>query len=270
MPIPVPTDLTADSNPSISSLPWIGAWWGILIVGGFYLIQGVGTLAVQVIAALGMGLTEGLGDDMMVSDPGVQVWVLPLSLILSTLAAFKICLWMTKRFSPPEHGLRWLNELVWNSDLNLQHYCILGIGVGILFNLLTLYVAPPPEDLPQPLVEAMLSSPFLMQLGWVFLMAGALPVIEEVLFRGVLYTGFKQSWGPAVAFVLTTAVFVAFHMPKVLQYWPAAASVTLLGSFLLWIRIRTSSLAPGMVFHVSYNGLLMGVALVSHHWFSHS
>ena len=56
------------------------------------------------------------------------------------------------------------------------------------------------------------------------------PVVEETLFRGFLFTGSAQSWGPSVAGVLTTLVFVAVHMPKVLEYWPALVAVTLIGT----------------------------------------
>ncbi len=270
MPSSLTSNLTIKPTRSTSSSPWIGAWWGILIVGGFYLIQGVATLAVQIIAGWGLGLTEGLGHDMTVADPGTQVWLQPLSLIAATIAAFIACLGVLRRCSPPETGLGWLHELVWNSGLNLRNYCILGVGGGILYTFLTLYVVPPPEDLPEPLVEAMLASPFLLQIGWVFLIAGALPVMEEVLFRGVLYAGFTQSWGLTIGSVLTLAVFVAIHLPKVHQYWPSVLSVVILGSFLLWIRIKTSSLAPGMIFHMSYNVVLLGVAFASHLFFFQS
>ena len=73
----------------------------------------------------------------------------------------------------------------------------------------------PPDDLPQPLFDAMIAAPLLLKIGWALMFVVLFPVVEELLFRGFLFTGLAQSWGPTVAGVLTTLVFVAVHMPKV-------------------------------------------------------
>jgi membrane protease YdiL (CAAX protease family) len=79
----------------------------------------------------------------------------------------------------------------------------------------------PPDDLPQPLFDAMLAAPILLKIGWTLMFVVLFPAVEETLFRGFLFTGLAQSWGPSMAGVLTTLAFVAVHMPKVLEYWPA-------------------------------------------------
>ena len=260
---------TAGSSPltfrPLSHIPWIGMWWGLLIVGCFYLIQGIGIAIAQFVAGLGLGLVEGLGHEVRISFLDMQVWLLPASLVIGTVAGVLVCLKMTGSRSSAEEPLQWLYDLVWSSDRHFQiwNYVGLGLGIGFVFLVLTLYVAPPPEDLPQPLFEAMLASPFLLQLGWVCLIVAVFPIIEETLFRGVLYAGVTQSLGPRVAFALTTVVFVMVHMPKVLYYWPAAAAVGFIGAFTLWIRIQTSSLAPGIALHGAYNGVLVGAALLA-------
>jgi len=269
MSFPLPQAFSVPFEASTSQIPRFGAWWGILIVGCFYLIQAIGIVVVQFAVGLSVGFTEGSGNGVDLASTDVQVWALPLSLVLGTSAAALISVQMMASRTQSELGLQWLCHLVWNPDQSrkLLNYAFLGLGIGILFLLLTFYVAPPPEDLPQPLFEAMLAAPAILQLGWVLLIVGVFPIIEEVLFRGVLFAGLTQSWGPVVSFLLTTSAFLAVHMPKVLYYWPATVAVSLIGGLTLWIRIRTASLAPGIALHGAYNGVLVGAALLSHHIF---
>jgi membrane protease YdiL (CAAX protease family) len=107
----------------------------------------------------------------------------------------------------------------------------------------------------------MISAPLPLQAGWALMFIGLFPVIEEVLFRGVLFTGLAQSWGPSVAGLMTTMIFVGVHMPKVLEYWPALLAVSLIGALTVLIRIRTESLVPGIALHSTYNGVLVSAAL---------
>lgn len=271
MPFTLPHNQPQTSDALPSSVPELGGWWALLIVGCFYLVQAFGIFMVQLTAGFGIGFSEGLSHGETSAFAESQIWVLPLSLVLGTISAAIMCFRMTRRCSPPESTCQWLSDLIWNSNaqIRLSNYVLLGLGFGIAFLLLTQNVSPPSEDLSQPLFEAMLSSPLVLQVGWMCLIAGVFPLIEEVLFRGILYQGTVQSWGPTVAFVLTTVGFVLVHMPRVLYYWPAAVAVTSIGAFTLWVRIRTDSLIPGIVLHGTYNGLLVAAALLSHHYFPH-
>ncbi|MCA9454949.1 MAG: CPBP family intramembrane metalloprotease [Nitrospira sp.] len=127
-----------------------------------------------------------------------------------------------------------------------------------------IYGVLPPADLPQPLFDAMSSAPLPLQVGWALMFIGLFPVIEEVLFRGFLFAGLAQSWGPGLGGLMPTLIFVGVHMPKVLAYWSALLAVSLLGSLTVLIRIRTGSLAPGIALHSTYNGVLVAAAFFTH------
>ena len=140
---------------------------------------------------------------------------------------------------------------------------VLGLGLGLGFFALAEYGVLPPDDLPQPIFDALLAAPLLLQIGWVLMFVVLSPVVEELLFRGFLFTGLSQSWGPSLAGVLTTVAFVVVHMPKVLEYWPGLLAVTLIGTLKVLLRIRTGSLAPGIVMHSIYNGTLVAAAFLT-------
>ena len=159
----------------------------------------------------------------------------------------------------------WLWEFIEPSyDLRGRwRFLLLGLGLGLGFFALTEYGVLPPDDLSQPIFDALLAAPLVVKIAWVLMLVILFPVVEEVLFRGFLFTGLAQSWGPTLAGIVTTALFVAVHMPKVLEYWPALLAVTLIGTLTVLIRIRTGSLAPGIAMHCTYNGVLVASALLT-------
>ncbi|MEQ1644845.1 MAG: type II CAAX endopeptidase family protein [Pyrinomonadaceae bacterium] len=81
------------------------------------------------------------------------------------------------------------------------------------------------------------------------------PVVEEVIYRGVLYSAFQRTFGTAAGFVLVTLLFALVHVP---QYWPSYSTIfllTLLSVVLTSIRLFSKNLWPCIVLHTIFNGL---------------
>jgi membrane protease YdiL (CAAX protease family) len=74
------------------------------------------------------------------------------------------------------------------------------------------------------------------------------PVLEEMLFRGIILRSFLKRYPPGVAIVHSAAVFGLAHL-NVYQFFGAM----LLGGFTGWLYERTRSLWPGIALHVGYN-----------------
>jgi membrane protease YdiL (CAAX protease family) len=250
MPSTLIASISTQSQSQTSITPWWGAWSAFLIVGCFYLTQALGIAMVQMVA--GFSALD-------------QAWLLPLSLLLGTVGAgmvsWRVAIHRAKVYMDSD----WFWELLGKTyDLRrLWRFVLLGVALGFGFFALTEYGVPPSEDLPQPLFDAMLSAPLVLKIGWVLMFVILFPFVEECLFRGFLFTGLLQSWRPVVAGSVTTVLFVAVHMPKVLEYWPALLAVTLMGTLTILIRIRTGSLAPGIAMHGTYNGTLVAAAFFS-------
>ncbi|MEM9645860.1 MAG: ABC transporter permease subunit/CPBP intramembrane protease [Planctomycetota bacterium] len=82
-------------------------------------------------------------------------------------------------------------------------------------------------------------------------------IIEELCFRGYLFSSLSQVLSPAKTVVLTAVLFGAFHVLTgnallLERFLPS----TLLGLILGWVAYRTGSVVPGMVMHFVHNGLL--------------
>lgn len=132
-----------------------------------------------------------------------------------------------------------------------------GLGIGLILPFctglmaITLFGLPHIEKL-GPLAQ-MAVTPGFAHWAWMFMALALAPLIEEPLFRGVLYAGYRQSFGPAGAAVLTTFLFVLMHVTEMVYYWPAVISITGLALATLWLRLRFAAIGPAIAAHFGYN-----------------
>lgn len=81
------------------------------------------------------------------------------------------------------------------------------------------------------------------------------PVVEEVVYRGIIYSAFQKRFGVNFAIFVSTTLFAGVH---VLQYYPSVAPIILifLLSFILtMVRFKTSNLLPCIVLHMVFNAI---------------
>ena len=95
--------------------------------------------------------------------------------------------------------------------------------------------------------------------GWLFLLAlvvivGA-PIVEEVVYRGVVQPGLVASWGRVAGVVVTAALFAAIHLQPV-EFPGLFAFALVLG----WARHSTGTIGTSIVTHMAFNAT--GLALV--------
>jgi len=96
-------------------------------------------------------------------------------------------------------------------------------------------------------------TPGLPRIIWVVVGVLLTPPFEELLFRGVLYGGYRKSFGPGWAAVSTTLIFVALHLPETIYFLPAMAGVIGVAAAALWCRLRSRAIGPAIAAHVGYN-----------------
>lgn len=92
------------------------------------------------------------------------------------------------------------------------------------------------------------------------------PIVEELVYRGVMYSAFQKTLGVPAAFVSVTLLFALVHVP---QYWPSFSTIillTLLSFILTGLRIYSKNLWPCIVLHTIFNGLQsVGLILSSYY-----
>ncbi len=88
-----------------------------------------------------------------------------------------------------------------------------------------------------------------------FLATFTAPIVEEVIYRGVLYSAFQRTLGIPVAVLLVTILFALVHVP---QYYPSYSTIfliCLLSLVLTLVRVYTNNLLPCIALHMVFNGL---------------
>lgn len=78
------------------------------------------------------------------------------------------------------------------------------------------------------------------------------PIVEELIFRGVIMHGFLRNYSKTVAVILSALLFALFH----LNPWQFPATF-LLGLILGIVRIRTNSVLACIIGHALHNGLIL-------------
>lgn len=81
------------------------------------------------------------------------------------------------------------------------------------------------------------------------------PLVEEVVYRGILYSAFQKAAGRWGGLALVTPIFAGVH---IFQYYPSYSTiflVTVLSFILTLIRAVSGNLLPAIVLHTIFNGL---------------
>ncbi|MBX7053567.1 MAG: CPBP family intramembrane metalloprotease [Pyrinomonadaceae bacterium] len=89
----------------------------------------------------------------------------------------------------------------------------------------------------------------------VFMATFTAPIVEEVIYRGLLYSAVQRAAGVPIAFLVVTLLFALVHVP---QYYPSYSTIfllTLLSVLLTGLRVWSKNLWPCIVLHMIFNGL---------------
>ena len=175
---------------------------------------------------------------------------LPLDEMLTVLGAFFsigllsviVAVAPLGRAAIPALGLRGAN---WK-------YLVFGALGTMALSVAVSQVGPEPEGMKQVL-EIVRD---LHQLALSLLLLAVLaPLVEELVFRGLLYGWLVGRWGKTVAWIVSSLAFAAAHTEPahIVLVFP-------LGLLFGWLRQRTDSLLPSLVAHIANNSLALVAA----------
>jgi membrane protease YdiL (CAAX protease family) len=83
------------------------------------------------------------------------------------------------------------------------------------------------------------------------------PVVEELVFRGLLFAVFERAVGLRFAVVTTAVLFAGLHVPEYWHAWHHLFMILMVGMVFSLARGSTGSLAPSILLHVGYNSLII-------------
>jgi membrane protease YdiL (CAAX protease family) len=125
---------------------------------------------------------------------------------------------------------------------------VLALVLGYVHGLGSAFGIRPPDEL---------SSFQGHHVAWMLLLVAVLPpIVEELAFRGLIYTGLRKTLGVSESFIISSFAFALLHMSL-----PALVTHLPLGLYFCFLRHRSDSLWPSMFAHCLHN---LGVILVGH------
>lgn len=242
----------AGAGPSRSHLAEIGM--ALLIWFGSVALLFFAQIAALVAYLAGVFIFTGERPQLVINSPFV------LATLAGTLVAHILTIgvcWFAitrggKRPFWSSLGWRWHTQFKWVHAVALAFGML---GMAMLFE----YVLPHGETEFDRLLRISAAVRYAVA-GLAVLSA---PFVEEVVYRGVLYSAFEGAGKRALGVAVVTALFAAVHGP---QYWgsPAALSAIIALSLVLTLlRASTRQLLPCVATHLIFNAVQAVSLLIS-------
>lgn len=183
--------------------------------------------------------------------------------VVSTIVAHAITLaicWavVTKMRARPfwqSLGWSWGGRSVWY--WLIYSACIL-VALQIVGQILSRFV-PEAES---PLAQWLKTSPQI-RIAVAVLATFTAPVVEEVVYRGVLFSSLRKHLGMMATVLVVTVVFGSVHVFQNWGAWVSISGLMLLSLALTMVRARTKSILPCVFIHTVNNALASVLILLN-------
>lgn len=184
--------------------------------------------------------------------------------VLSTIVAHAITLaicWavVTKLGRRPfwaSLGWNWAGHPIWY--WLVFSACVI-VGLLIVSGLLS-RVLPQSEE---NAFAELLKSSRQVRIAIVVLATFTAPLVEETVYRGILFAGLRRNLGLNATVLLVTVMFAGVHVLQYFGAWVSVAGLTLLSLLLTVIRARTKSILPCVLIHTINNAFFSVIILLN-------
>ncbi|WP_426663430.1 CPBP family intramembrane glutamic endopeptidase [Rhodanobacter aciditrophus] len=243
--------------------PGIGGALGLIAL--YFVLQVAVGFAAALLLGFGYRLMHGtaaVGLGALMTRPDISSVVVILTLSGAALAT----LWAARarwprlwsQAAPPGFGFA----------VPAAAYCIAAVALGMVVPLigakLTELLAHG-HAVPQDVKQLGGGASAGYRIALTLAVASIGPLVEELLFRGVLLSALLRRLRPVWAMLASATMFALVHLPDLHWLWYALPNLALLGVVLAWLRLRSGSLWPAVIAHASNNLLAMLALFASLH-----
>jgi len=149
-----------------------------------------------------------------------------------------------------KYSLKGVLGFSWRPDFRLGRSVGIAISLFVMAWLIAVFSGPKKTDLDQ-----ILDSSRAAALTLAFIAVATAPLIEEMIYRGLLYSALQRAIGRWFAIIVVASMFAGLHVYQYRQNIGAILSISLLSFVLTYIRARTGRLLPCFVIHLVFNGV---------------
>jgi membrane protease YdiL (CAAX protease family) len=173
--------------------------------------------------------------------------------------SFHLAAFLLISFFLREHGIGWGTAVGFSTD-RLIRTLALSIGAALVVLPVAFFLIQtsahcmqwfrmkPQAQQAVQLLQNNPAMPWGQKLGFGLVAVGLAPVVEEMLFRGVMYPAIKQLGFPRVAGWVTSLFFALIHF-NLMTFVP----LTVLAFVLIWLYERTDNLLAPILTHSLFN-----------------
>jgi uncharacterized protein len=167
-------------------------------------------------------------------------------------------------------GLAWLvvtkagkypfwKTLGWDAG-NFGHWKSIGIAVALLGIgfLITYLIGGKKTEL-----EELINSSYKTRVTTAFLAATTAPLVEEVIYRGIIYSALQRAIGLIASVMVVTILFAGVHVYQYRSNIGVILVITLLSLTLTIVRAYSGRLLPSYLIHFVFNGIQSVLLVVS-------
>ena len=104
-------------------------------------------------------------------------------------------------------------------------------------------------------LDLLVESSIPARLATAFVAVFTAPLVEELIYRGVLYSALERTLGRAIAIFAVSLLFAGVHVFQYINNIAVITVITLLSFTLTFVRAYTGKLLPSFVIHLVFNGV---------------
>lgn len=113
-------------------------------------------------------------------------------------------------------------------------------------------------------IDQIITSSAAARFTTAFLATATAPFVEELIYRGVLYSAFQRAMGALWAVVGVSTLFALVHAYQYRNNLGVIATITVLSFTLTTVRATTGRLLPCFVIHTVFNGIQSAYLVLQH------
>jgi membrane protease YdiL (CAAX protease family) len=120
---------------------------------------------------------------------------------------------------------------------------------GLAYGLTTLYGGEKTD------LDRLIESSMYTRVATAFLAFATAPLVEEVIYRGVIYPAVEKVMGMGFAIAVVSMLFAGVHVWQYRTNIAVIVVITLLSVILTVARAVTGKLLPSFIIHLVFNGV---------------
>lgn len=137
--------------------------------------------------------------------------------------------------------------------------CVLlaAVLLGFAYVVTTLYGGQKTD------LDLLIESSMYTRVATAFVALATAPLVEEVIYRGVLYPAVEKAAGMGIAIAVVSLLFAGVHVLQYKNNISVIIMITMLSIVLTVARAVTGSMLPSFIIHLVFNGIQSVVIVAS-------